>query len=298
MKRYHMKIKGVLILLFAIVVSAGAQTNRIITFTNRFATFTDLRGRVYEGVELVRADFDAIIYLTPTGGGQVYYTNLAPKTLQEFGIPTNRIELAALRAEARRQQRLQAALEAQAEEARERERFLNESNWIQVKIDYADPASLSVHGGIRICWIRTESGSRSKVYVRRLPYQVSAYYARRQTETQAVNELAARLSARSAQLKQEEYQWRLADVRTAFYAWGDPAYVNTLAGERLWVNQWRIQLDAKQQQLVEMQKELEAAQKKLAELNAAESEQTTVRAFVTRSSYYGIPILECAPEPP
>jgi hypothetical protein len=86
------------------VVPCHAQSNSVITFTNRFATFTNLQGRVYDHVQLIRADANGIIYRMEDGGGFISFTNLAPATLQELGVPTNRIALAEQRALLRAEQ--------------------------------------------------------------------------------------------------------------------------------------------------------------------------------------------------
>src|ERR1019366_3024502 len=80
------------------------QTNQTVYYTNRFATITNLQWRVYQSVQLVRADLDGFIYLQEGGGGFISYTNLTPATLQEFGVPTNRIALAEQRALLRAEQ--------------------------------------------------------------------------------------------------------------------------------------------------------------------------------------------------
>jgi flagellar biosynthesis/type III secretory pathway protein FliH len=59
---------------------------------------------VYQSVKLVRADSDGFIYLQEGGGGFISFTNLAPATLQELGVPTNRIALAEQRALLRAEQ--------------------------------------------------------------------------------------------------------------------------------------------------------------------------------------------------
>jgi hypothetical protein len=80
-----------------LTVPAAAQT---ITFTNRIATFTNLQGHVYSGVQLVKGDLDGIIWREAegTGGGRICYTNLDPALLAFWGIPADRIETAKARA--------------------------------------------------------------------------------------------------------------------------------------------------------------------------------------------------------
>ena len=71
-----------------------------IVFTNRIATFTNLQGRAYTGVWLVKGDLDGVIWREAegAGGGRVSYTNLNAALLDSWGIPTNRIETAKIRA--------------------------------------------------------------------------------------------------------------------------------------------------------------------------------------------------------
>ncbi len=70
-----------------------------ITFTNQTANFTDLEGRIYSRVQLVRGDLDGLIWRRGASGGRICYTNLDPCLLESFGISTNRIAIAQERAE-------------------------------------------------------------------------------------------------------------------------------------------------------------------------------------------------------
>jgi hypothetical protein len=87
---------GILVVLLA-AFSAKAQD---ILFTNKTATFTNLEGRLFKNVEIIRADRDGVIWRDgATSGGRVGYTNLDALFLASWGIPTNRIEEARARAE-------------------------------------------------------------------------------------------------------------------------------------------------------------------------------------------------------
>lgn len=83
------------------VLATGLQLARAedITFTNRTATFRDLQGKFYRGVQLVRGDLDGLIWRDGASGGRICYTNLDPEVLQSFGISSNRIEVARVRAQ-------------------------------------------------------------------------------------------------------------------------------------------------------------------------------------------------------
>jgi hypothetical protein len=91
-------LKACALFIPALTLTATAETNSVITFTNRYETITNLQGHVYEQVELVRADLDGIVYRCEGGGGRISYTNMSPDKLESLGIDTNRIAIAAERA--------------------------------------------------------------------------------------------------------------------------------------------------------------------------------------------------------
>ncbi len=70
-----------------------------IAFTNKTATFTNLQGRVFKDVELVRGDLDGLIWRREASGGRICYTNLDTEVLESFGISSNRIAVALARAQ-------------------------------------------------------------------------------------------------------------------------------------------------------------------------------------------------------
>ena len=88
---------AVVLLLWGTAWQAVAGSD--ITFTNRIASFTNLQGQVYRRVLLIRGDDDGLIWRDGVSGGRVCYTNLHPDVLEYFGISSNRIEIARLRAE-------------------------------------------------------------------------------------------------------------------------------------------------------------------------------------------------------
>lgn len=97
------------------------------TFTNRFATFTNLQGRLYEHVELVRAIGTGIIYRHGGESELIRYTNLSDQTIEGFGISADR-KSASVAAEKERAASL-AAIAAQ-----EREQMADPANWITVHV--------------------------------------------------------------------------------------------------------------------------------------------------------------------
>lgn len=87
-------MRRVILALWLSVLTLAAQD-----FTNRVVTFTNLEGRIFRNVALVRADLDGLVWRSGASGGRVCYTNIAPDVLLPLGIPTNRIAVARARAE-------------------------------------------------------------------------------------------------------------------------------------------------------------------------------------------------------
>jgi len=106
-------------IIFIIRLSSFSLLAQDIELNNRTGTFTNLEGRAFVAVTLVRADMDGVIWRKGAGGGRVCFTNLHPDVLTELGIPTNRISIASARAENRAvsnaRARAVAAAEAQAQ---------------------------------------------------------------------------------------------------------------------------------------------------------------------------------------
>jgi hypothetical protein len=111
-----MLVKAVLFLtaLATGCLSAWAED---ITFTYKIASFTNLEGRAYKNVRLIKADDDGLIWRQEASGGRICYTNLHPDVLEWLGIPTDRIEIARERAghKAIADKRYQAVAMAKAE---------------------------------------------------------------------------------------------------------------------------------------------------------------------------------------
>jgi hypothetical protein len=87
-----------LLVAMAFAMSCSAQD---ITFTNRTASFTNLEGHVFSNITLSHADLDGVIWRSDRSAGRICFTNLSPKLLESWSIPTNRIQIAAERASER-----------------------------------------------------------------------------------------------------------------------------------------------------------------------------------------------------
>src|ERR1035441_10327245 len=92
--------------LLALAWINGSLLAQDITFTNKTATFTNLDGRVFTNVTLVKANDYGIVW-KGDGIGLIPYTKLSPEVLESLGIHQERVERA--KALAKRQ----AALDAQ-----------------------------------------------------------------------------------------------------------------------------------------------------------------------------------------
>jgi hypothetical protein len=139
-----------------------------IVFTNKTATFTNLQGRVYTNVTLVKATQDGLLWRGDSMG-LIAYTNLSPALLESLGVPTNRIEQARERAtQAAAARAKQWAAQAQAQ-ARAQPRAGNapgqEREVEVVKLE----ASLSA-GRYKKCTVRRGGD----VLIQRLPAAVEA----------------------------------------------------------------------------------------------------------------------------
>jgi hypothetical protein len=60
-----------------------------VELNNQIVTVTNLSGRVYENIKLVRADYSGVIYLTDAGGGRIPLSLLPLEFLAQIGVPTN-----------------------------------------------------------------------------------------------------------------------------------------------------------------------------------------------------------------
>src|SRR5215472_10990400 len=86
----------ILIAVAGAMLSASAED---IIFTNKVATFTNLQGKVFKSVQLVKGDLDGVIWRDEASGGRICYTNLHADILESWGISSNRIDIALARAQ-------------------------------------------------------------------------------------------------------------------------------------------------------------------------------------------------------
>jgi hypothetical protein len=102
----------------AVSVAQSAKTADIF-FTNKFVTFTNLQGRIFQQVQLLSGDWDGVIWRDDMCAGRVSYTNLSTAFLDAWDIPTNRIGVARKRAEHRAvleaRERLEVQIQAEAQ---------------------------------------------------------------------------------------------------------------------------------------------------------------------------------------
>ena len=199
--------------LLCFVLLGGAALAQDITFTNRTATFTNLEGRLFSNVTLVRASQDGVIWRDDSGGGQVSYTNLNPALLKEWGIPLERIEQARVRAgqkavaDAQRRAALAAQLAAQQAAQLEARRKAKEE-W-----DAGAPAR--------------------------------ALEAQRQADFQAITKL-------EADIEMAEYQAEWLDAFAPKAAYGDAPVVETIMAPRRRANAALAEVKAAKRQLERM----------------------------------------------
>ena len=91
-------MKWIAVALLLAAKGVQAQSGDTIDLKDATVTFTNLHAEVYTNVTLVRGNLDGVTYFCDDGGGFVSYTNLSPDLLTQWGIPTNRIGIAAQRA--------------------------------------------------------------------------------------------------------------------------------------------------------------------------------------------------------
>ena len=126
------------ILALCLLAASALAQQGTITFTNKIATFTNLEGRIFKDVQLVRADLDGLIWMQDvTSAGRICYTNLDPDVLESFGISSNRIAVALARAQhkavARAQEQMAIAASARAKLGQ----AAKEAAQFQVNVTYA-----------------------------------------------------------------------------------------------------------------------------------------------------------------
>ena len=123
-----MKRLLVLSAIVALKFCSGAQTNPVVELKTTIASFTNLQGKVYSGIQLVRADQTGILYRVTNGagGGFIYYSNVTLATLEDWKVPTNMVTVANQYAEKKRLDRIAAEkARADLEAKQEAERVKN-----------------------------------------------------------------------------------------------------------------------------------------------------------------------------
>jgi hypothetical protein len=70
-------------------VSAARSALTSIELNGRIVTVTNLAGRVFENIKLIRADHSGVVYLSEAGGGRIPLNILPVEFLTDIGVPTN-----------------------------------------------------------------------------------------------------------------------------------------------------------------------------------------------------------------
>ncbi|MFO1487191.1 MAG: hypothetical protein U1F65_01820 [Verrucomicrobiota bacterium] len=300
-----MKKTMLLLLLLSPGPVMAQTTNPAVAFTNRFATFTNLQGKAYERVELVRADAFSVLYRTGSGAGRVFFTNLAPSVLGGLGFDTNSAQTAA---------RLEEELNRKREGSRaeELERSLNPDNWKEVHVR---ELVRSYGGGVE-CSVQEFS---RRVILRNAPPALLDYWNQRQTLLQtsarlnaAIQEARAQIqtltsetTAFAAELNDREIrqQWQEATIVPVTYE--DPLLAQSQINRATAIQRARVELNLdkqeltrQQQQLANVELELPQTQEQLStvftqlkKLEEDGAKLTVLRVFVSSGTYLGIPVL-------
>jgi hypothetical protein len=79
----------------ALVCSTGVGQD--IPLHDKVVTFTNLSGKLFDKVVITKGDLDGVIWRSEVSSGRVSYLDLYPGLLESWGIPTNRIDVAARR---------------------------------------------------------------------------------------------------------------------------------------------------------------------------------------------------------
>lgn len=166
---------------------AAGQSTKEITFTNRVVTFTNLQGRTYRNVDLVRADNMGLVYQSDGQWGMVRYTNLSAQTIQDLGLPADKVTALA-DAEKQRAARMEELA------AQERERMADPANWATVHV----VAGQGTDAG----WIWQVREFPGWFFIANLPVKTAAYFRDYYTLIYKINVL----KGQSAQLDQYSRQ--------------------------------------------------------------------------------------------
>jgi len=112
--------------LLALVWIGGSSWAQEIVFTNLAATITNLQGRVYTNITLIKATPKGLVWRRE-GMGFLNYTNVNPAVLEALGVPTNWVKQANVR----------AATRAAAEQARAHSQTVTNGN-VEVNLNNVD----------------------------------------------------------------------------------------------------------------------------------------------------------------
>ena len=263
MKSYRMKKFTLFLMLCATLANAADKLPDIAL--GRFASFTNLQGRAYANVQLVRADADGVIWHADPSSGRVAYTNLDGALLQSWGIPTNRIELARSRAEqnrARAQRQAVALASAAAVPAQHEDK---KAVAVQVV------KWMGTSGGMDRCAVEGD-GVPSEILLAHLPPGVRQFVVNVQQQAAAIRNMDAQIEARQQEIDN-------ANAVTPTGAYGSPEYVNAVMAQRQRVN--LAQVDNNQ-----AQKRLDAMNRDYTQTMKSARAQTTVLVTPTKRFVY------------
>ena len=235
---------GVLILIFSLCAVAMGQGTNDITFTNQVVTFTNLQGRTYRNVNLVRADDRGVVYQSGAEWGLVRYTNLSAQTIEDLGLPASKVNALA-NAEKERAARLAEMAEQQ------RERMADPANWTTVHV----VAGQGTDAG----WIWQVKEFSGWFFINNLPAKTVAYFRdyyalaykinALQNQSAQLDQYIRQTDSQEAQLKAESKQEKALHNQVEATASPEAAEtINTYIVDPS-RKQWANQIDRRNKQL-------------------------------------------------
>ena len=280
------KSRGVRALIAVLLLTAVAQLlAQDITFTNKTVTFTNLEGRVFKDVLLVKGDADGLIWRADASGGRVSYTNMAPEILQRLGVPTNRIEMALARAGQRQkameaQQQQQAAVAAQAAKM---------SRWQELKIISIDFYTWSRYKCAVAPINLGDKPVPSYILVDRLPDSLTAIPNQIRDEQAKLKQLSEQIQIYAKAIANKQRAVDAADAVTPVGASGDAGYVDAVMAQRQQVNLAQLDVNQAMERLSAMKDEQQQHIENVISLQR-KFDQTTLRLFFTGYMVNGLEI--------